>query len=90
MTPTSVTCGKVVALRDHLRADEHVDLAGGEPPQQGGDRAAPADGVAIDAGDARLREQRRDLVLDPLGAEADVLEDTDPAQCAHADGIRTA
>ena len=63
-----------MALRDHLRADEDVDLAGGEPPQQGRDRAAAADGVAIDAGDARAREERGDLVLDPLGAESDVLE----------------
>ena len=63
-------------LGDHLGADQDVDLAGREARQHRGDGAAPPDGVAVDAGDARLREQRRNFRLDPLGAEADLLEDT--------------
>ena len=49
---------EVVPLGDHLRADQDVDLAGGEPRQQRGDRAAPPDRVAIDARDARVGKQR--------------------------------
>ena len=65
---------KVVSLGDHLRADEHVELPRGEPREQRRDRAAPADGVAIDAADARRGEERAHLRLDPLGAEAELLE----------------
>ena len=42
---------KVVALGDHLRADEDVELAGGEPRQQRRQRALAPHRVAIDAAD---------------------------------------
>ncbi len=66
---------KVMALGDHLRADEDVELASGEPRQQRGDRAAPADRVAVDARDARAGKSLADLRLDALGAEADELDE---------------
>ena len=50
-----------MALGDHLRADEDVELASGEFRQERGDCAAPADRVAVYARDARAGESRSDL-----------------------------
>ncbi len=65
---------KIVALGDHLRADEDVDLAPRDTPQDAGDRAAAPDGVAIDARDTRPRKPLAEVGLEPLGAEAGLLE----------------
>ena len=77
-------------LGDHLRADQDVDLPRREPLQHRRDGAAPADRVAIDARDPGLREQRRDLRFDPLGAEADVLEIVRRRSARRPTGSRTA
>ncbi len=66
--------GKVVPLRDHLRADDDVDRPRGHAAQHVGDRAAAADGVAIDAGDARLREPLAEIGLEPFRADASLLQ----------------
>ena len=50
---------KVVALGDHLRADEDVDLAVAEPREQRGERALAPDGVAIEPRDARAGTRAR-------------------------------
>ncbi len=47
----------VVALGDHLRADEEVDLAGVEALEEALHVAAGADGVAVHAADARVGEE---------------------------------
>ena len=52
----------VVALGDHLRADQQVDLAGVQPREQPLHIAAAADRVAIHAPDARVRKE----LLQPL------------------------
>ena len=66
---------KVVALGDHLRADEHVDLAVAEPRQQRR-RARPCGGRRRDRAARRARpgQARLHFGLDPLGAEAGLLE----------------
>ena len=73
---------EVVSLGDHLRADEDVELAGGEPREQRRDRAAPADRVAVDPRDPRLGIALPDLGLDALGPEPGLLEIR--AAAAHA------
>ena len=60
---------KIVALRDHLRADEDVELPRGELREERGNRAAPADRVAVDPRDARVGKPLPDLGFDALGAE---------------------
>ena len=52
---------EIVALGDHLRADEHVELAAAKAVQQIGETAPPAHRVAIDAADARVGKQRAAL-----------------------------
>jgi hypothetical protein len=47
----------VVALCDHLRADEEIDLAGVEALEEALHVAAGADGVAVHAADARVGEE---------------------------------
>ena len=60
-----------MALGDHLRADQDVDLAGVHRAELGLERALPARAVGVDPGDPRPGQQRRDLLLEPLGAAAD-------------------
>ena len=66
---------EVVALGDHLRADEHVDLAVAEPRQQRR-RARLCAARRRDRGGRRAPpgQSRFDLRLDALGAEAGLLE----------------
>ena len=65
---------EVVALGDHLGADEHVDLAGQESPEQRRQRAFAADGVAIETRDPGARAGTPHFDLDALGAEARLIE----------------
>src|SRR5262249_56924438 len=78
-------------LRDHLRADEDVDLAVTEPGQQRGERALAADGVTVEARDARAAgTQALQFRFDALGAEAGLLEIATGAKRAcgrHARGV---
>ncbi len=62
---------KVMALRQHLRADQNLDVAGFDVVQHGGERAFAARAVAIEARDARRRKQPCELVADALRAGAD-------------------
>ena len=62
--------GKIVALGDHLRADEHIQLAPREAPKHAGDRAATTHRIAIDARDTRVGIVGPDLRLDALGADS--------------------
>ena len=63
---------KVVALGDHLRADQDARLAAGDPANYLLDVAALAHHVAIEAGDGHVREQLRQRFLDALRALAHV------------------
>ena len=62
---------KVVALGDHLRADQDVDVAAGDALQHLDQAALPPHGVAIEARDPRAGERGANVGLDALGAEAD-------------------
>ena len=59
---------EIVALGEHLRADEDVDLAGVNALAHRGERALALRAVAVDAHDARCRKSRRERVLEPLRA----------------------
>ena len=66
---------KIVPLGDHLRADEHVDLAVAEARQERVQRALAADRRRDRAARRARRARRRfDFGLDALGAEAGLLE----------------
>src|SRR5262249_29051691 len=65
---------KVVPFGDHLRPDEHVDLAVAEAREQQVERALAANGVAVEARDAGARTQSVYFRLHALGAEAGLLE----------------
>ena len=62
--------GDVVALRDHLRADQHVELAAVEAGQDRALRALARRGVAVEPADPRGGVRRDQLLVEPLGAEA--------------------
>ena len=71
-TPTSVRLRIVVALGEHLRADEDVDLAGAHALEHArAGRPCARGGVAIDARDARSGKRRLQRFLDALRAVAD-------------------
>jgi hypothetical protein len=77
-TPTSVTPGKVVALGDHLGADQEVDLAARDPGQHRlGPR--PRRHVAIEPRHPRVGEPLGQRGGDTLGAEALALDLVGPA-----------
>ena len=65
---------KVVPLGNHLRPHQHVELAGREPGEDGGERATLPHRVAVHPPHARRREERRDLLLYLLGAETGMLQ----------------
>ena len=74
MTPTSVTLGKscplaIICVPTSTSSSRAANLA-----SSARDGAAAADGVAIDAADARAGKERAHLGLDPLGAEPELLE----------------
>ena len=73
-TPTSVTCGHVEALGHEAGAHEHVDLARREGVDDPRRRALALDDVAVEPADAQLREADADLLLDALGAAAQVAD----------------
>ncbi len=62
---------KVVALREHLRADEDVELVRGHPLAHVGERVPRPRAVAVDACDARPGKRGRQRALEPLRAEAE-------------------
>src|SRR5262249_17002249 len=55
----------------HLRADEHVEAALAQLAQHALGRAATRGGVAVEARDAGLAQERLHLLLDALRAEAE-------------------
>lgn len=61
----------MVALGQHLRADQNARFAAMDIRQMLLKRAFTAGGVAIDAGDWRIGEQRCQLLLQLFGADAD-------------------
>src|SRR5581483_4935428 len=81
---------KVVTLRNHLRADEDVDLTRAELRQQGVERALAADGVAVQARDAGAGMNALHFRLDAFGAETGLLEIRSGAErtfVRHARGV---
>ena len=81
---------EVVPLGDHLGADQDVDRALAEAREQRRERPLLADRVAIQPRDARAGACLLHLRLDPLGAEAGLLEIRTGAQRArrrHARGV---
>ena len=72
--PDQRDAGKIVALGDHLRADEQVQLAPAEPPQHVLHRPAALNRVAVDAPGANRREQPLDLRLHAIRPEAELLQ----------------
>jgi hypothetical protein len=78
--------GEVVALGDHLRADEHVDLA---PRTRASTASAGAAGdVAIEARDPRAREALGERRRDSLGAQALAIDRSAP-HLAQRSGTRS-
>ena len=65
---------EVMALGDHLRPDEDVDVAAGEAVEEGRGGAAAADRVTIETRDRHARVALDHLLLDALGPESDRLE----------------
>ena len=63
--------GKVVALGQHLRADQQADVARVHALQRLLERAAASHGITVDAGERHFREQRRQRFLDALRALPD-------------------
>ena len=57
---------KIVALGQHLRPDEDVDLAGFDLIAHRGESADAARAVAVDARDARCGKALRERALEPL------------------------
>ena len=60
--------GEIMALGQHLRADQDIQLARAHLAVDLGPGVAPADGVAVDAGNARLRKLPAQGGFDALGA----------------------
>ena len=67
---------EVVALGDHLRAHENVELAFTEPSQHGDQRTLPPDGVAVHARDARGRENAPPAAARPARSRSPRARDT--------------
>ena len=65
---------EVVSLGDHLRSDQNVDLALSKTAKHALEVANVLHGVAVDASDARIREQFPQVGLDTLGALADIMD----------------
>jgi hypothetical protein len=79
-----------VTLGNHLRADEHIDLAVAELREQRGERSPAPDGVAVQPRDARTGARAGDLRFDAFGSESRLLEVRAGAQRTrgwHARGV---
>src|SRR6185369_2939399 len=79
---------EVVPLGDHLRADEHLDIATAEALQESGRASRPAGGVAVKNVDGGFREELTEGLLHPLGASPHRLQRllvADRAALGHAD-----
>ena len=62
--------GKIVALGEHLRADQHIDFTGGGSGENFLRRSATARGIAIDARDACIGQCGLQRGFDALRAVA--------------------
>ena len=62
---------EVVALGDHLRAQEDAPLAGREAAERLGERSGPRGDVRVEAETLQLRDARGELLLELLGACAE-------------------
>ena len=60
--------GEVVALRDHLRAEQHGALGLGEAPQRDCELLRLRDGVRVEPDQLELRDLARELPLELLRA----------------------
>ena len=65
---------EVVPLGHHLGADQHLGVAAGEALEHRRRTAGAAHRVAVEHRQRHVREQRRELLLHPLGAGADRLQ----------------
>ena len=61
---------EVVAFREHLGADQQVDLAGMRGREEALGRAAAAGDIPVEPGDAGVREETGESFLQPLRAPA--------------------
>src|SRR6185437_3044600 len=77
---------KIEALGDHLRAEQHVDLAAADPVENLGVRPLAARRVDVHARDARARKAVGEESLHLLGAESALPQQY--ALAARADGSR--
>src|SRR5207244_3609901 len=64
---------KVVALRDHLRADEDVDLAFAKSSEHAFEVSHMPHCVPIDAADARIGKKLLQFCLETLGSFTDIM-----------------
>src|SRR5206468_7684393 len=65
---------EVVALRDHLRADEDRAVGLGEPRQRSGKGTRLLDRVRVEPDPLELRDLRLELALEPLRAGSEARE----------------
>ena len=86
-----VDAGKVVALRDHLRADQHRAVHAAEALERLAQRAGPRRRVGVEPDPLELGHVPLELLLEPLGARADVRElDGAAARAGRRDGLAIA
>ena len=77
--------GEVMALRDHLRADEDGAVGGGEPVERLVQRAGLRRRVRVEPDPLQLGDALRELRLEPLRAGADPRQLGEP-HAGHASG----
>ena len=69
-----VDAGEVVALRDHLRPDQHRAVRAAEALERLAQRAGPRGRVGVEPDPLELGHVPLELLLEPLRARADVRE----------------
>ena len=74
--------GEVVALGDHLRADEHRPVGSSEPRQRVAEGPRPLRCVSVQPDPLQLRHAAGELAFESLGARADADELGRPARRA--------
>ena len=88
-TPTSVRCGKIVALGDQLRADHQIELVFGDGLQFARACARSRQACPTTAPAARLRQEFRRLFGQPLDARAAGGQRVGRAQAGQMSGRRS-